>query len=279
VAFARDPRTTLQVWSRDFGYPGDACYLEFHKKHWPGGFRYWRVSENRADLGAKAIYEPECAADRIRAHAAHFVDLLARTVGEAAETSGPALICAPYDAELFGHWWYEGPAWIEEVGRLIARSSIRPRTLGNALSSHPPRESVTLREGSWGDGGDHRVWLNGETEWIWERIYDAEARLWDLVAKLPAEGCPLLLTRLLAQAGRELLLLQASDWPFLVTTGSARDYAEGRITTHAAAVTRLLELSERVAAGGSISSEDERFVREIEETDNLFPHLTLARPQ
>ncbi len=276
VAFVRDPRTTLQVWSRDFGYPGDAWYLEFHKKHWPGGLRFWRVSESRGDLGAKAIYDPEVAASRVRAHAAHFVDLLGRIVGEAAQPSGPGLVCAPYDAELFGHWWYEGPAWLEEVGRLIAPPPIRPRTLGDALAVHPPHESVTLKEGSWGDGGDHRVWLNSGTEWVWERIYEAETRLWDFLAKLPADGHPPWLTRLLTQAGRELLLLQASDWPFLITTGSARDYAERRVATHAASVMRLMDLSEKTAAGGSLSPQDERFVRETEEIDNLFPDLIPA---
>ncbi len=277
IVFARDPRTTLQVWSRDFGYPGDPWYLEFHKKHWPGGLRYWRVSENRGDLGAKEIYDPKVAAGRVGEHAAHFLGLLddtLRAAGRAPEA--PALVCAPYDAELFGHWWYEGPAWLEEVDRLMARSLIRPRTLGESLAVHQPQESVSLKEGSWGDGGDHRVWLNPETEWVWERIYDAESSFFDLVATLPPEGGDPLIPRLLAQAGRELLLLEASDWPFLITTRAARDYAERRVREHHAVLKQLLEMIQRVTATGRHSSEDEVVLGEIEQTDNLFPNLTVV---
>ena len=277
IAFVRDPRTTLQVWSRDFGYPGDPWYLEFHKKHWPGGLRYWRVSEHRGDLGAKQIYDPKLAAGRVGEHAAHFLGLVKQTLsGAEAALEAPALVCAPYDAELFGHWWYEGPAWLEEVGRLMARFLVRPRTLGESLALHPPQESVSLQEGSWGDGGDHRVWLNPDTEWIWERIYDAETSFFDLTATLPREGSHPLLPRLVAQAGRELLLLQASDWPFLITTQSARDYAERRVTAHAGALKQLLDLIRKVTARGQLSNEDDLILREIEETDHLFPNLTLA---
>ena len=279
VAFVRDSRTTLQVWSRDFGYPGDPWYLEFHKKHWPGGLRYWRVSENRGDLGAKEIYDPKVAAGRVGEHAAHFVGLLEQTLGETTGGSkSPALICAPYDAELFGHWWFEGPTWLEEVGRLMARSPVQPRTLDEARTIHPPQESISLQEGSWGEGGDHRVWLNPETEWIWERIYEAEAALFDRAA-LHLDSRQPLLPRLLAQAARELLLLQASDWPFLITTRSARDYAERRVVAHDRAFKRLVELIQRVSETGGLSSEDEALLREVEQTDNLFSHLTLEKAQ
>src|ERR687892_175235 len=83
VAFFRDPVTTLQVWSRDHGSPGDFAYLEFHKKHWPGGLRLWRITDAAGDLGSKAPYDPEAARQRVRAHARHFIETMQDTVSTA----------------------------------------------------------------------------------------------------------------------------------------------------------------------------------------------------
>src|SRR5207249_30022 len=103
TAFVRDPDSTMQVWSRDRGYPGDGSYLEFHKKHFPGGLRYWRVTDAKVDLGGKQLYEPARAQERVQAHAGHFVDLLRGVL--TANPEGPhAVVCSPYDTELFGHW-------------------------------------------------------------------------------------------------------------------------------------------------------------------------------
>src|SRR5438093_1203474 len=102
VAFIRDPKTTLQVWSRDHGYPGEYAYLEFHKKHFPGGLRFWRITDNSGDLGRKLEYEPALAVQKVGLQARHFVELVTATLAAAA-AEGPALVCSPYDAEPFGH--------------------------------------------------------------------------------------------------------------------------------------------------------------------------------
>ncbi|MBI3077539.1 MAG: DUF1957 domain-containing protein [Deltaproteobacteria bacterium] len=272
VAFIRDPKSTLQVWSRDAGYPGDEWYLEFHKKHFPGGMRYWRVTGPGVDLGDKAVYEPQRAEARALDHARHFVALTAEILrGHEREAREYGTLCAPYDAELFGHWWFEGPRWLEEVFRELGQTEIRPATLSEALESSGLLEPLMLPEGSWGEGGDHRVWVNRETEWTWQRIYEAEQALAGWSA--PPAGASPLLRRLLAQACRELLLLQASDWQFLITTWSARDYAEQRFTEHQAAFSRLMTLAHQVAGGQELSPDEEAELTRLEQADFAFPDL------
>src|SRR5438874_1469086 len=214
VAFFRDPKTTLQVWSREQGYPGDYAYLEFHKKHFPGGLRFWRITDSSGDLGKKVVYDPAVAAEKVRAHAAHFVELVTETLAQAS-AQHPAVVCSPYDAELFGHWWFEGPQWLEHVSREMVRAGVPRTTLGETLERVPAARTIALPEGSWGEGGDHRVWLNRETEWTWDRVYSAESEWAEHLARAPDAAGDL--RRVLAQATREILLLEASDWQFLIT--------------------------------------------------------------
>jgi 1,4-alpha-glucan branching enzyme len=273
IAFFRDPKTTLQVWSREHGYPGDFAYLEFHKKHFPGGLRFWRITDAAKDLGTKAPYEPEVAAQRIALQARHFIELVRDTAAKAS-TQGPALICSPYDAELFGHWWFEGPAWLEQVARGFQAAGVTAMTLGEALEAVPPRATVSLPEGSWGEGGDHRVWLNAHTEWTWDRVYSAEAEWVELLGR--ADGANADFRRVLAQATRELLLLQASDWQFLITTWAARDYAERRVAEHYAEFKHLAELARALADGQALSPEAAGMLRRLEREDFCFPDLDPA---
>ncbi len=273
VAFFRDPRTTLQVWSRQHGYPGDFSYLEFHKKHWPGGLRFWRITDASGDLGSKAPYDPEAALQTVQAQARHFVDLVRDTSMEASG-DGPALLCAPFDSELFGHWWFEGPAWLAEVARGFAQAGVQPVTLGEALQAVTPQGTVFLPEGSWGEGGDHRVWLNPDTEWTWDRVYSAEAEWVELLRRL--NGSDKNFRRVLAQATRELLLLQASDWQFLVTTWAARDYAERRVAEHYAEFKGLAELARALADGQPLTAEAAGMLRRLERQDFCFPDLDPA---
>lgn len=273
VAFVRDPRTTMQVWSRDAGYPGDGSYLEFHKKHFPGGLRYWRVTAPRSDLGSKAPYEPAGATERLHAHAEHFVGLLHSVLAEfSAQTRQPGIVCSPYDTELFGHWWFEGPRWLGEVFHRLRDRGITAVDCAAYLQRNGPAETISLQEGSWGEGGDHRVWLNRDTEWTWERLYGVEDEFWTAAKDLGHDPrAPV--QRVLAQAARELLLLQASDWQFLITTWAARDYAEARFTEHYSNVTRLLQMLRRAAADTPPQGEDEEFLRSLETQNFLFPEI------
>ena len=279
ACFGRDPVTATQVWSGEQGYPGDGAYLDFHKKRFPGGHRYWSVTHPKADLADKEVYRPEAAESRAPEHAAHFFALLQHTLLAARQRqSAPPLVCAMYDTELFGHWWFEGPRFVAAVLDLCDGSGgVSACSTSEMLERHAPEEIVSLPEGSWGDGGGHDVWLNEATAWTWPLIHAAELRfqkLADLVETATGLGAPLadpLLERLLAQTGRELLLLEASDWPFLITTGAARDYAHVRVTGHAEDFERLAILAERRAAGGSLSEADVTFLAECERRDSLFP--------
>jgi 1,4-alpha-glucan branching enzyme len=273
TAFIRDPRSTLQVWSRDHGYPGEFSYLEFHKKHHPGGLRFWKITDSARDLGTKQVYDPKVAAEKVGLQAAHFVGVVRETIEQARGERG-GLVCSPYDAELFGHWWFEGPLWLEQVVREMSRNGVRPMTLAEALVAVPPQGPLQLPEGSWGEGGDHRVWLNPDTEWTWDRVYSAE-REWVEHLRL-GDGGDGELRRVLNQASRELLLLQASDWQFLITTGAARDYAERRVAEHYAEFKRLSEMAHTRRQGQPLSSDAAEILRRLERDDFVFPGLDLA---
>jgi 1,4-alpha-glucan branching enzyme len=272
TCFGRDPVTALQVWSGEHGYPGDGEYLDFHKKRFPGGHRYWRVTHPKADLAHKEPYRPEGALARAPEHARHFIGLLAETLEGAAGGTRAPIACAMFDTELFGHWWFEGPRFLAAVlDGARAHPAIEPVSPSAYLERHPAETVVSLPEGSWGDGGGHQVWLNDDTRWTWPLVHGAEDRFASLVrAAAPRPRDPLL-DRLLAQAGRELLLLQGSDWQFLITTFAARDYAELRIAEHAHDFGRLAELAERRVRSGALSEGDATFLAECERRDALFP--------
>jgi 1,4-alpha-glucan branching enzyme len=161
AVFVRDPRASMQIWSRQHGYPGDEAYLEFHKIRWPGGLKFWRVSGSDVDLGGKRAYEPAHAAHRVEEQATHFANLL----GEAGDRG---VIAAPFDTELFGHWWFEGVSFLGAVYRRLARDPrVRPISASEHLTQFPPRSGLRLAEGSWGANGDHSMWMNDRTAWTW----------------------------------------------------------------------------------------------------------------
>jgi len=269
AVFARDPRSSVQVWSADYGYPGDGAYLEFHRKQGAGGLRYWRITDRRLPLDAKIPYDPATAEDRVRAHAAHFAGLVRETLREHADKTGrPGIVVAPFDTELFGHWWFEGPRWLEAVLREL-EADVSVVTAPEHLEGHRPRSSVRLPEGSWGQGGHHWVWLNDDTTWVWERVYRAEDDFLEAIRTSEGERSPVV-RRILAQLARELLLLEASDWPFLITTRAARDYAEDRAGFHGDAFDRLRGLLGR-ATRGPLTTEDEVWLSELESRDSPFP--------
>jgi 1,4-alpha-glucan branching enzyme len=272
AVFFREPETALQVWSRERGYPGDPWYLDFHKKHLPGGLKLWRVSD-KGDLAAKAAYVPDQARGRAQEHARHFASLLARLLHGYRQTADtPGLVCSLYDAELFGHWWYEGPQWLGFLWPELERHGVEPVSCSTYLERCPPTETITLPEGSWGEGGDHRTWLNRDTMWTWERLYDCEFEFWTVVREHPdAAHTPL--GRVLCQAARALLFMQASDWPFLITSWTARDYAEQRFAAHYADFRHLMELARQLRDRNQLEQDDWSYLASKEQQEPLFPKL------
>ncbi len=232
----RDPRTTAQVWSRHGGYPGDGRYLEFHKIRYPGGLKLWRVTDANADLGAKQPYERSAAMDAASHHARHFTGVL-DTVADGA-TDGDSAIVAPFDTELFGHWWFEGVEWLHNLYRLLDNPGMPlPSTASAHLAASPPEAAIAMQAGSWGKDGDFSMWLNDEVAWTWQRLWPLEQRFWDAVPEALAHQRAI---PVLEQAARELLLAQSSDWQFIISTGAAGDYATDRFNGHCDALESLL---------------------------------------
>jgi 1,4-alpha-glucan branching enzyme len=273
AVIGRNNRTGLQVWSAERGYPGDFDYREFHKKDGVSGLQYWRVTGVRVDLGDKDYYHPDWAERKIKGHADHFAQLVEEMLREYhARTGRFGIVAAIYDTELFGHWWFEGTRWIGEVLARLARSEVAELcTASGFLRDHQPDDVVALPESSWGMGGNHFTWDNADTHWMWPIIHEAEARMERLVDRHPdADGA----TRdVLNQAAREVLLLQSSDWPFLITTGQAGEYAIQRFREH---VDRFEQLA-AVAEAGPADRHGQALAAELYERDKLFPDLDYRR--
>jgi len=270
-ALVRDPRSTTQIWSRHQGYPGDEWYLEFHKIRWPGGLKLWRVSGANVDLGGKRPYDPAAAAGRAALHGSHFSDLLATVAGEQ-RANGAGVIAAPFDTELFGHWWFEGVDFLRATYRALHRQSgVQPVTASQYLVRHPPQVALRLAEGSWGANGDHSMWLNEGTAWTWKRLWPLEDAFWGVArAALRSEAA----RPVLAQAAVELLLAQASDWQFIISTGAVVDYAERRFSLHCDDAERLVAaLSASQAGDESALDRARREAAELAKRDALFPDI------
>jgi 1,4-alpha-glucan branching enzyme len=269
AVIGRNNTTGLQVWSADTGYPGDFDYREFHKKDGTSGLQYWRVTGARVDLGDKDYYHPDWAAGKVRGHAQHFAGLVESMVAEYRGRTGRyGIVAAIYDTELFGHWWFEGVDWLGEVIRRLSNSEVVDlATASDFVEAHPPEDVVALPESSWGMGGNHFTWDNADTHWMWPIIHGAEDRMEQLVARYPNAEGPV--RDVLNQAARELLLLQSSDWPFLVTTGQAGEYAIQRFTEHLERFNKLVEPAESDRVDQGTAS----LAAELFERDKLFPEL------
>lgn len=262
------------VWSSDMGYPGDGAYREFHKKDSVSGLQYWRITSKKTDMGAKETYDPAAAVNITRSHAAHFKKVIRDIFRHYGDSAFPMAVVAPYDSELYGHWWHEGIDWLEAALGEISSSDIGVSSVSSYLSCVKETSPVDLPETSWGDGGGHYVWLNRETEWMWRIIHECERRMEEIlstghrrrVSKNSGRG---LYERALSQAAREKLLLESSDWEFLVTTRQAREYAEKRFLSHYNRFTALAAILEK----DEISDEDSRTLAASCDADRIFPDI------
>lgn len=263
VAFARDLEVTYRVWSPKAGYPGDPAYRDFHTYDHPSGLKPSRVTGRHVAPRDKRPYDPELAAVAVRRHVADFTDTVVARLRQAADRDGgPGLVVAAYDTELYGHWWHEGPAWLEGVLRALPEAGVRVTTLAGALEAGHLGDPVDLPASSWGSGKDWRVWDG--------------AQVADLVDTNEAVGRELLATvdalppgpgrdAVADQFAREALLALSSDWAFMVTKDSAADYARARAATHGERFARLgsaLRSPDRAAAlrlAGALRAEDGPF--------------------
>jgi len=270
VAFARDQKICEQVWSGWIGYPADPAYLEFHKRWGPKrGLRYWKVTGKNVDLGQKHLYDPEAIAGKVYANARHFCDFVKFQLRQYHQRTGRhGVAVAAFDAELFGHWWFEGTQFLRDVLlTLNADSDVELSTAKEFMKQHPVDKAASMPPGSWGEGGDHRVWTNPSIQWMWEVEYRCETLFGKLTFQLPWRKRPDI-HDLLKKAGRELLLAQASDWLFMVSRGQAIDYGIKRFMQHVSRFEALTDLCGNLAQDSAYLSRLTQAERhEIEDTD------------
>ena len=276
IAFARHRSIALQVWSGETGYPGDSAYLDFHKKHAASSLRYWRVTDNKADMQYKQMYNPDWIAEKTDIHAYHFIKSIESILQQYQNHYGKqGVLCLPFDTELFGHWWFEGPEFLKNVLRGLHHSPFAMLTTSSqCLDSINIEKSVVLPEGSWGKNGNHEVWMNPETEWTWELIYKAEEQFGNIMLAYIAKRNDVQ-ERILKQMLRELLLMQSSDWQFLITTVSAKDYAEKRFVQHNADFHVLIDMLDRYKTRNTLPAKDFELLHEIEKRNAVFSELSL----
>jgi len=266
AVMGRNHEGGYQVWSAADGYPGDGCYREFHKKDDNSGLHYWRITSSASGLGEKMLYDPVLAMSRINENSDHYTNFLYHRLNDYKKATGKeGLVMVSFDTELYGHWWFEGVEFIKQTIKKMDKT-VKRQTASEYLDANQPTAAVQLPESSWGQGGHFWVWQNHQTEWMWPIIHGAERRVESIVSKYPTIPQNKVLHRALNQMVRENLLLQSSDWPFLVTTWQARDYAVERFRKHQ-------ENFENLARMIETNSIDEGYLQNLESIDNAFADI------
>jgi 1,4-alpha-glucan branching enzyme len=285
AVLGRDTESSKQVWSAIEGYPGDYVYRDFYRDigfdldyeylkphlHNTGirshtGIKYHKIT-GRTDN--KEVYAPEVALSRAAEHAGNFMFNREKQVEWLiGEMDGrPPFIVAPYDAELFGHWWFEGPDWINFLLRKLHwdQETVKALTVPEYLDRFPKLQVAQPSMSSWGYKGYAEVWLEGSNDWIYPHLHEVADRMVEL-ARQHGDSGNSLRRRALNQAAREVLLAQSSDWAFIMKTGTMVEYANDRTRVHVLNFNHLYEQIKR-------DTVDEPWLGEIERRHNLFPDI------
>jgi len=298
AAFARDRDSSRQVWSAQGGYPGDPAYREFYRdagfdlplEHLGpvgrgirkfSGVKYHRITGPGDD---KELYNLVVAKEVAETQALHFLEQRRRQIRDVTTAGFNPIVVVPFDAELFGHWWFEGPYFLEQLIRHAANEQdFRLSTPSEYLAANATQQIVEPATSTWGENGYFEVWLNPSNAWIYSHLHSTAQRMSEVARKYAsmvvrqpvrlsngktADGTSTLhLTdRVLKQLARVLLLAQSSDWAFLMKTGTAREYATRRTTDH---LSRFNRLHDQLTTNRI----DEEFLRDCESHDNLFPNV------
>jgi 1,4-alpha-glucan branching enzyme len=286
AVFARDRDSSRQVWSAEEGYPGDPAYRDFYRDAgfdlsldylrgvMPSaangvrkftGLKYNRITGPTED---KDIYNRSWAMGAADAHAGNFMFNREQQIKFLRENTGiDPIVVSPFDAELFGHWWFEGPDFLNLFIRKSAydQQQYQFTTPGDYLEKHDTLQMIVPSSSSWGHKGYWEVWLDESNSWIYPHLHTAARRMTELATQF-VHTKDKDLERALAQLARELLLAQSSDWAFLMKTGTAREYATKRTKDHLLRFTRLYDQIKGQAV-------DEEFLKNCEWRDNIFPNL------
>jgi len=292
AAFGRDWESSKQVWSSKEGYPGDADYREYYRDigfeleydyvkpyiHPSGirvntGIKYWRITGNTE---YKEAYRPDWAREKAASHAGNFMFNREKQIEHlSAHMDRKPMIIAPYDAELFGHWWFEGPMWIDFLARKICfdQKTVKMATPSEYLGEYPINQMAYPSQSSWGYKGYSEFWLEGSNDWIYRHLHTIGGRMKNLAERFAGEikngKANSLVRRALNQAARELVLAESSDWPFIMKTGTMVPYAHRRINLHVGRFNRLYEdiLKDNI---------DKDWLAEVEWRDNIFYNIDCA---
>src|SRR5436190_2714017 len=331
AVFARDVDTSRQVWSAEVGYPGNHLYREFYRDiGWDAplemlrphlhedqarrhlGLKYHRITGKDVPQNKKQPYIPSLARDKAGENASHFIGERIAQARKLTETfeGRPPLVVSPYDAELYGHWWFEGPLFLDFFFRKLHwdQSEIAAVTPGDFLDSGLPIQVQQPSASSWGENGYYKVWLNEKNAWMYPFQHDAERKMTEVANKLAVQSPEFkvqgsgsgsnfelgtlyseLLLRVANQLARELLLAQSSDWAFQIYQGTTVEYSARRFRSHIHRFDLLYKmLSERPArgvpagaspsgvplAGGQfLTGEQLDLLTEIEYRDTIFPEI------
>ena len=287
AAFGRDLESSKSVWSAEEGYPGDFSYREFYRDigydldfdyiapyiHESGlriatGIKYFKISGRPCDLSEKQPYSHYNATEMIHSHAGNFMYNRERQVEHLSGLMNrPPIIVSPYDAELFGHWWYEGPDFLKSLFRKLHYDSgtVKTITPSEYLERFPKNQVATPSMSSWGNKGYCEVWLEGSNDWIYRHLHKASERMINLANKNIKETDPIRL-RMLNQASRELLLAQSSDWAFIMKTRTMVDYAVKRTKDHLLNFRDLWRMLED-------GTNNVTYLEDLESRHNIFPKI------
>ncbi|WML35959.1 1,4-alpha-glucan branching protein domain-containing protein [Clostridium sp. OS1-26] len=282
-AFGRDMESSHQVWSSFNGYPGDYYYREFYKDigyelpmeyikpyinkagiRLDTGIKYYRITEK---TDKKEYYNREAAMERVKEHSSHFASSRFNQINHISQhMEQPPIITCPYDTELFGHWWFEGPDFIDEFIRKSAEECTNYEliTPSQYLERYPMVQCSNPCPSSWGENGDYSVWINKSNDWIYREVHrcaEAMVRMADTYTN-PSD----LQKRALNQAARELMLAEASDWPFIIKNNTTVEYAVKRVNAH---IERFKKLYDDITK----NTLDSKYISYIEELDNIFKNI------
>jgi 1,4-alpha-glucan branching enzyme len=291
AVFARDVETSQQVWSAEVGYPGSPVYREFYRdvgwdlpldylrphlhsdanrRHL--GLKYHRITGKGVPQQQKQPYDPSAARNEAAENAGHFISERIKQAHQLRQTfeGHPPLVVSPYDAELYGHWWYEGPQFVDFFFRKLRwdQNEIEAITPGDFLDSGLPIQVQQPTASSWGENGYYKVWINDKNSWMYIYQHDAERKMTDLskryAAQIPRPSIGA--ERVLNQMARELVLAQSSDWAFQIYQGTTVEYSSRRFRSHV----HRFDLLYTMLQSGQI---DPELLSEMESRDNIFSEI------
>ncbi|WP_228003053.1 1,4-alpha-glucan branching protein domain-containing protein [Nocardia australiensis] len=274
VAFGRDLQVSYRVWSPKSGYPGHGAYRDFHHYDHATGLKPSRVTGKTVSGPDKAPYDPRLAAAAVAGDVDDFVRTVReRLIGEYERIGRPALVVAAFDTELFGHWWHEGPQWLEQVLRALPEAGVDVGTLADAMARGFVGEPVPLADSSWGSGKDWRVWAGDQVRDLVELNDDVVRLTLDTVDKMrAAPDTNSVRDQVADQLLREAILTVSSDWAFMVSKDSAEGYARDRAHQHAHAVREIA-----AAVGAGHVAKARQLAAGWDAADGLFPGLDARR--